>query len=56
MTKELKAGNVVRAKCGGPLMTVSSVSNDRATLDWFDDGYNLHHGVMQVEQLVFERE
>jgi uncharacterized protein YodC (DUF2158 family) len=37
MADEFKAGDVVKLKSSGPLMTVISVANGEADCEWFDD-------------------
>lgn len=55
---EIKAGDTVRLKSGGPLMTVSSVGRDthdvlRAWCDWFE-GTKAHNGSFPVTSLSVE--
>lgn len=52
---KFEVGNVVRAKAGGPLMTVNSVneSYNTVTVHWFDD-CDLKSGTFDVNELLFE--
>lgn len=50
-----KAGNVVIAKSGGPLMTVETVDMDIIKTVWFDDA-ELREGFFSQEQLILIRE
>lgn len=43
MADELKPGDVVRLKSGGPKMTVSKIDGSRLWCEWFDDK-NKHDG------------
>ncbi|MBE9584608.1 DUF2158 domain-containing protein [Mucilaginibacter sp. JRF] len=37
MEKIIKVGDVVRLKSGSPQMTVIAISNNYATVSWFDE-------------------
>ena len=57
---ELKIGDVVRLKSGGPQMTISEYpikllqgkeNCKEAKCDWFDGENHLHHGTFSIEIL-----
>lgn len=42
MADEIKAGDTVQLKSGGPIMTVDSVEDGRAYCQWFDSKSEPH--------------
>jgi len=49
-----KAGETVRLKSGGPLMTVSGMTKGdepKVICDWFDDKNSLQHGAFVEVQI-----
>ncbi|NGO63942.1 DUF2158 domain-containing protein [Rhizobium daejeonense] len=50
---EISAGSVVQAKSGGPRMTVSSVSDGTALVQWFN-GSTLNSARMPVHSLIHD--
>jgi len=48
---EIKAGDVVQLKSGGPQMTVNFVEKDEAACTWFDDKMKPQHGRYPVTSL-----
>ncbi len=62
MSKEIKAGDLVRLKSGGPLMTVENVGNYgmsttviKASCSWFN-GNKKEKDLIAVDALVREEE
>ena len=52
MKNELKAGDCVELKSGGPKMTVVRVSGDHACCVWFSDTEVLCDAILHVDALV----
>ena len=52
---ELKVGDTVRLKSGGPLMTIESIEDNRAFCNWFSND-ELKNGTFNVETLEKEDE
>ena len=53
MTGEaIAAGDTVRLKSGGPVMTVAWVRDDGASCQWFDSKNELKTGFFQLESIV----
>jgi uncharacterized protein YodC (DUF2158 family) len=54
----IKAGDVVRLKSGGPLMTVDKiVSGDSARCDWFDDKHKQCGAIFPLHSMeIYEPE
>lgn len=49
---DIKAGDVVELKSGGPKMTVGSVDGDRCTIVWFNDREEVNYGDCPASVLV----
>lgn len=52
-SEDLKPGDVVRIKSGGPKITIATISDGRVHCFWFDGNY-LHDGFFAKESLVKE--
>jgi uncharacterized protein YodC (DUF2158 family) len=50
-----KAGDVVRLKSGGPLMTVLATSDDQVWTQWFDDSGSLRSKHLNAVTLRIEQ-
>lgn len=48
---ELKVGDTVRLKSGGPLMTIQWCNAEECKCQWFDDKHKLQVGAFKVEQV-----
>lgn len=53
MAGQIKAGDVVRLKSGGPDMTVEKVEGTSAVCDWFDASGNPQRRHFAVASLEF---
>lgn len=51
MGEEIKKGDTVRLKSGGPLMTVQSIADNEASCTWFDDKNNRKEGIFDPATL-----
>lgn len=51
MPEQIKAGDVVCLKSGGPDMTVNKIEGTSALCDWFDGGGNAQHRTFPVSSL-----
>lgn len=47
----IKLGDVVRLKSGGPMMTIYEMTDNRISCKWFDEKHNLRYGTFQNEEL-----
>jgi uncharacterized protein YodC (DUF2158 family) len=54
MAEAIKAGDTVRFKSGGPLMTVKSVNADGAWCEWFDKKDEIKSGRFALSSLVLD--
>ena len=52
---ELKVGDTVRLKSGGPLMTIESIEDKKAFCNWFSND-ELKNGTFNIETLEKEDE
>jgi uncharacterized protein YodC (DUF2158 family) len=52
-SRTFDAGDTVRLKIGGPLMTVLSVAGDECCCIWFGEGARLEHGSFECEVVEF---
>jgi uncharacterized protein YodC (DUF2158 family) len=46
-----EAGDTVRLKIGGPLMTILSISGEDCCCMWFGEGARFEHGKFELEVL-----
>jgi uncharacterized protein YodC (DUF2158 family) len=53
---ELKAGNTVRLKSGGPLMTISWIDNESAMArcEWFDKNNSFSSNDFYLDSLMLD--
>jgi uncharacterized protein YodC (DUF2158 family) len=50
----IKPGDVVQLKSGGPLMTVEKIVGDSAKCDWFDEKHKQCGGIFPLHSLVID--